>query len=138
MLADWKPEYETGHSQIDSEHQELVALIEGLAEAISQKASSEDLKLLLDKTIAHTREHFQAEENLVRNRSYRRFDIHCAGHDNVLYSLSKIAKKFSQDPSYLTLEIVQSIKDAVIKHIVEDDLPMVESLKLQQSPSLAI
>jgi hemerythrin-like metal-binding protein len=129
-IAIWQAEHETSNPAIDEQHQTLFQLINNLADAISRNENREVLQSLLDELIADTTTHFKFEENLVRSLRYPRFFIHRAGHQNILDALTKISKKFRADSSFLTVETARSIKDAIVKHMHEEDLPMVESLNL--------
>ena len=128
IIGVWHSEYETGNLEIDDQHKTLFKIINNLAGAISQGSSQELLKQYLDELINDTTIHFKTEEKLVGSLGYSGYICHRAAHENLQRTLLKVLIKFEADSSSLTLEIVESMKDLILDHICEEDLPMMQSL----------
>jgi len=125
-IAVWRSEYETGHSEVDDEHKTLFKLINNLGYAISQESSPVILKQLLNELINETVIHFENEEELVKPVGYGNYFTHKAKHSYLEEVLMSVSEKVETDSSFLTLEIVQSIQDLIVRHICEEDMMMIQ------------
>jgi hemerythrin len=132
-IAYWQSEYDTGFSEVDDQHRTLVNLINQLADAISQNQSTAELGKLLQHLIDDTRSHFKHEQNMMANLSYSGYLNHRASHDVLENELWDFLGRFQSDPSSLDLKAVEVLKNALIEHIVEKDIPMTKDLKALQS-----
>lgn len=131
-IAVWHSKYETGNSEIDDQHKTLFKLINNLADATSQGASQEVLKQLLDELINETTIHFKTEEELVKPVGYGSYFSRKASHSYLRGVLVKVSENFEIDSSFLTLEIVQSIVDLIVRHICEEDMLMMQCFTRHQ------
>ena len=76
----WDDTLRTGHSGMDSEHGRLAELFNLLAGAMEQDAGNDGYASVLDDIIAHTREHFAVEEELMDRYHYPKGAEHKAEH----------------------------------------------------------
>lgn len=79
----WDDAYLIGVKEIDLQHQGLFAIANMLETANSEA----QLKNILMQLYKYTREHFTAEEQLMRDTSYPEFKSHVILHDALLESL---------------------------------------------------
>jgi hemerythrin-like metal-binding protein len=132
-IAYWQSEYDTGYSEVDAQHHTLIDLINQLADAISQQKSTAELGKILQLLLDDTKSHFKYEQNMMANLSYSGYLNHRASHDVLENELFDILGRFQSDPSYLDLKTVEILKNSLIEHIVEKDIPMTKDLKTLQS-----
>jgi len=68
MGVTWEKAFETGHAEIDQQHRELLALVDGLESA--QEESPETLLRVLQHVMDFTHTHFLMEEVLMTEVGY--------------------------------------------------------------------
>jgi len=119
----WNDRFKIGHSIVDSQHIHLFEL----ANQIVEGNNDEDLTHLLMLLFQHTREHFSAEESLMKQTRYPDYERHVEQHNQMLdrlIEISKTVQKKQWNPSDMKL----FISNWVLIHILEDDMPLGEHL----------
>jgi hemerythrin len=89
-LITWRKEFETGIAEVDHEHQELVALINRLADDISAGADRERIQAFLGEVFARIAAHFALEESVMRKHLYDEYEAHKAEHESLLDEIRDI------------------------------------------------
>jgi len=89
-LITWRKEFETGIAEVDHEHQELVALINRLADDISAGADKERIQAFLGEVFARIAAHFALEESVMRKHLYDEYEAHKAEHETLLDEIRDI------------------------------------------------
>ena len=89
-LITWRKEFETGIAGVDHEHQELVALINRLADDISAGADRERIQAFLGEVFARIAAHFALEESVMRKHLYDEYEAHKAEHESLLDEIRDI------------------------------------------------
>ncbi len=89
-LIAWKPEFETGISDVDHEHRELVDLINGLHAKIEADADVEAVSDFLGEVFARISAHFALEETQMRKHGYDQYEDHKADHEALLDDIRDI------------------------------------------------
>jgi hemerythrin len=121
MSIDWKDSYKIGDSEVDSQHQYLFELTNEFIAADSL-TKMRSLMILLYK---HTREHFEKEEQLMRDLSFPEQATHQESHNQLLRRLSELSmdvgKGFMNKPA-----IVALMSDWATKHVLVDDAKIAE------------
>ena len=88
----WDPRFETGIALIDAQHRRLVALTNQLGEDLMQGSAPDDavLQSLFGELAAYGREHFAAEEQLMRDRGVAAdyLQAHIAHHQRFIEQLT--------------------------------------------------
>jgi hemerythrin len=85
----------SGVTKIDQEHQTLLAILDGLNEAVKSKKSREEIYRLIDEVIAFTRLHFATEERFMSESAYTDVEFHKKKHrqlmEDALHMKGKLA-----------------------------------------------
>ncbi|HUW00524.1 MAG TPA: bacteriohemerythrin [Gallionella sp.] len=71
-------------STIDQQHQVLVGMLNGLNDAVKNKASRNDIYRIIDEIIAYTRLHFATEERLMAQSGYGDVEFHKDKHRQLM------------------------------------------------------
>lgn len=119
----WNDRYKIGHSGVDTQHQQLF----GLANQIVEASKDEELTHLLMLLYQHTREHFSAEEKLMKQTDYPDYDRHVQQHNQMLDRLIEISKTV-QKKQWDPVDIKIFMTNWVLVHILEEDMPLGEYL----------
>lgn len=93
-LIEWQDEFRIGIPSIDHEHQELIALINGLHESLSSDATADEILGFLGEVDAQISAHFALEEWTMRELRYDQYEDHKADHDRLLEQIREIADAF--------------------------------------------
>ena len=109
----WSQDDILGDAKLDREHQELFALVQGLATAQPDRAAA-----LLGDLADLSRRHFEAEEARMRETGYYGAAAHRAEHRFLLGILDARRKEGERlDPSRVATELA----DTLLHHIREVD-----------------
>lgn len=130
-IAFWRPEYKTGFSKVDEQHQHLFDIINRLHQSMSEGHGKDVIKDTLDEMIAYTVEHFTMEEALMREQGYPAYEEHKKVHDNLTKELKEIAEKFANGDRFVTLELSHFLTKWLIHHIKGQDQKMIKFFREQ-------
>lgn len=83
-LIVWRKEFETGISDIDHEHRELVELINRLHEDVTSGTDQARVSEFLGEVFARIAAHFALEESIMRKHAYDEYEAHKAEHERLL------------------------------------------------------
>ena len=118
----WRSEYEMGIADLDEQHRELIGLMEALHEAVM--SSSDSASALLPELENSIRQHFEFEEQLMREHQYPFAENHIALHNSYMNFFLKLRDEIEThagDPWYLGFRIKLSLADWMLNHSNRDD-----------------
>jgi hemerythrin-like metal-binding protein len=92
-IIDWTAEFELGIPDIDTEHRELIALINELHADIGDTTPSADIVLRLQEIYRQIADHFAHEEQHMRDSRYMSYAEHKEDHEILLDDLRDIIKQ---------------------------------------------
>jgi hemerythrin-like metal-binding protein len=123
-IANWNSRFETGIGNIDSQHQTLFEAMNKLADAyrlgVAQAQAEESLAFL----VQYTHEHFQAEEQVMREMSYPGLGPHMALHAELMQQAYDLQAKHRQG-DHDTMEVTIFLADWLQNHIYAVDMDYV-------------
>lgn len=96
-LITWRKDFETGIAEVDHEHQELVALINRLADEMTAGADKERIQAFLGEVFARIAAHFALEESVMRKHGYDEYEAHKAEHESLLDDIRDIMDEAESD-----------------------------------------
>ena len=118
----WDHTLELGHEAMDTDHRQLVALINQLTILVVNRLGKKAYDAMLDDLFARIRAHFRMEEQLMAACTYPYAKEHCSEHAMLIKDALGFRAKFdaSAEPSvsllyffdqWLTRHILSSDKD---------------------------
>lgn len=124
----WDSSFETGIAEIDAQHQQLVRIINDLANGIGH-ASRETLAQIVEQLKDYAKYHFQFEEKLMDTHNYHEAKQHQTEHleftDQILlFDLDVI---LSSDG--LAWDMFHYLKGWLTNHILQTDMRFAFSLR---------
>ncbi len=130
VIAQWRPEYETGFTLIDDQHRSLFHAINALNSAMLEGRSEE----LLDRTLKtlknYTTVHFETEEQFMLKYGYSGYLEHKAKHDALRDHVGQFYdQQKQQNIAQLTITVSHFLTDWLIHHIKDDDQKMISFLR---------
>lgn len=127
-LFNWSAQYETGIFLIDTQHKKLVEAINSLHEAMKDGKGKEKAEKTLSFLVDYTVQHFAAEENLMKQKSYPDFLNHKALHDKLVAEVKDIKTKYVAGKA-LPMHVSSFMSDWLKSHILGSDKKYVPFLK---------
>jgi hemerythrin len=79
----WKNDYSVGEPSLDTQHRQIIDLLNELHVAMQRGVEHQTIRPFLDQLLQYTVNHFQAEEKLLLAHQYPDFAQHKALHDNM-------------------------------------------------------
>jgi hemerythrin-like metal-binding protein len=128
----WNSQYSVGVSEIDTQHKELMNILNDLI--YHSNRNKNDEKIYFDKIKDMAEEyiikHFETEENILSKTNYERLEEHKLEHKNFLKEIKRIIEEIDNDKSKMTLSnIAEWIKEWLLNHIKTYDKDGMEYFK---------
>lgn len=129
MKISWRHVWDSGHSQIDAQHKNLIDLANQLLEMTTMQATKEEILFMLDKLIQHTSQHFAYEEHVLRKLNYDQIEDHMIKHQLLIEKALGLRKDFLEDKGYMSTFFSFIIEDVVLKHMIQEDTRFFPTIK---------
>jgi hemerythrin len=110
-----------GFRKIDEEHKQLVDIANALHEAMKTGRGRDVEGDILNRLLAYTKTHFDAEEQLMKIHGYTSYEQHKKEHNSLMLDVYGAIKDFQEGHGPLPMSIMQFIKDWLLTHIKETD-----------------
>jgi hemerythrin-like metal-binding protein len=120
-IINWDEKFSVSNEEIDSQHKKLVKLINDLFDSMRSGKSKEVLDGILTELIEYTDYHFKSEEKAMEEASYPELPAHIKIHDSFVSKVLEFKKDFDEGNVYISLEIINFLKDWILDHILKED-----------------
>ncbi len=117
----WTEALETGVSPVDGQHRHLVNLINSLEEAVRAGAGEGALQSLFAELVTYTKEHFQAEEELMEAAGYPALGRHKLFHDYFTKRLSGFVSLYNGADPAVAEDLLSFLKLWFLEHVTQTD-----------------
>ena len=94
---EWNSQVELGHPLLDEQHKRLFSLSEAVAQTLTNSTGHRAVAETLQALIDFAREHFAAEEGLMRGADYPNAEAHAKIHTLLLAELEEYCRKVQQE-----------------------------------------
>lgn len=128
-LIDWSSSYSVDIKEIDAQHQNLVAMINKLHDAMREGRGKDVLRPILDELISYTKSHFGREEQLFAQHGYIAKDTHSKIHKSLTQQVVDLKKKIDEGSGIMAIEVMAFMKDWLTTHIMSEDKKYAPFLK---------
>ena len=116
----WNSTWDLDIEPLDSEHREIVRLLNRVNDPNDEAPLAERLSALID----HLRRHFETEETFMRSIGYPDRDEHCREHRIQMAEFVDLHRSLSDsgsDPRVLEAGDRESVKTWFFNHVVAED-----------------
>jgi hemerythrin len=118
----WEDSYSVGREDIDKQHKHIFVIASSLSDTIEVTRGNRIIMALYK----HIREHFTAEEQMMKDIGYPKLEEHRNLHDNFITELNRIAEaKGSSTDKEPFGELKTFLYHWVIDHILNHDMDYV-------------
>jgi hemerythrin len=120
-LIAWSDKLSVGVESIDAQHGLLVAILNELHDAMLRGHGKDLTEPLLRDLVAHTRDHFSAEEAMMATVDYPGLAEHRAQHLELTTKVESYVARFARGDITLNLHLVNFLRDWLTNHIRNED-----------------
>lgn len=120
-LVEWSQELSVNIEEVDAQHKKLVAMLNGLYEAMGAGTGKETLRRILDGLAEYAVYHFATEENLFDTYDYPEKAHHKAQHAEFVERVSDFKERFASGERLLSIDVLKFIADWLTEHIQGSD-----------------
>jgi len=117
----WSNSLSVGLESIDSQHKVLIDLINSLFLAMNSGNGKQAVSSALGKLIEYTGSHFAFEEDLFDKYGYAEKGAHKEIHKKLVAQVVDFQTQFDSGETDISLELMEFLKDWLIKHIKGTD-----------------
>ena len=117
----WSDSFSVGVEEFDEQHKKLIAMLNGLYDAMKEGRAVEALGPLLSDLIAYTRTHFANEERLLAEKGYPDFEGHKQEHDKLTQRVLELETQFKLGKAAISLDTGKFLKEWLQNHIQGSD-----------------
>ena len=117
----WKCDWESGHKQIDEQHQELVKQGDLLIHMSLSNAGYEKILHQLEIVLNHIVEHFKSEEQILMDIGYPDYETHATIHKNLVQQALKLKENYQNGELKSSAFFSFIVDEIVIGHMIEKD-----------------
>lgn len=121
MLIEWKKEFELGVPEIDTEHKELIDLINNTYAALQAQQGSSSIMEFLGEIFAKISAHFALEESIMRKYKYDGYMEHKAEHEQLLDDIRDIMDDYEDGIMPSQDELSRRLTDWFSEHFRTQD-----------------
>ena len=128
---EWDDSFSVGINLIDEQHKMLIERTNAIAEAVDMKRGLEKIMQTLSFMIEYTEFHFSAEEKVMTDNDYPKFDEHHKLHEDFKSRLNLMIQDFEEEgaTSVLSEEITSYLTSWLVNHIKGIDTELVKILQ---------
>jgi hemerythrin len=124
----WSDKYSVGIKTIDSQHQELVNIINRLFDAVTNHEADKVINSILDALMDYTKTHFALEELLMQRANYKDFVAHKREHEKLINELDRLVKQHMVEEKPIYFQTLSFLKSWLRDHIMGVDTKYSEAL----------
>ncbi len=121
-LLRWSDSLSVGIDSIDNQHKKLIDLINELFKHINSGSAKETVGKTLGALVDYTGTHFQNEEKLFAKYDYPEQMNHKEMHRKLVAQVVEFQNQFKNGEKDVSLELMEFLKDWLIKHIKQTDM----------------
>jgi hemerythrin-like metal-binding protein len=120
---EWHESHSVGVPSIDEQHKRLMALTNGLFQAIMNEAGETILEDTLNELADYASYHFSHEEELLRMHGYPEDLLaqHQAEHQALTEEVYRYIARYRKDPANLDLSLFVFLRDWTTEHMNRSD-----------------
>lgn len=124
IIISWEEKYSIGDDLVDSQHKHLFSLVNSLDRDLDEASAK---RIVMD-LYTYTREHFSAEETIMKEHGYPDLGSHQQKHEQLISNLNIRASQ-----SLASQEAIQKLREFIYfwltHHILYDDTKLFQFIK---------
>ncbi len=131
-LFEWSEELETGIEKVDSQHRNLMEMINRLHRAMRVGKGAEETGGILDELADYSIYHFGFEEELFDTYGYPDAESHRELHRKAAERIKTFQEQFRQGQASVAMDLMHFLTGWLKEHIMKTDMAFAPFLKDEQ------
>lgn len=124
-FINWDDGLSTGIKSIDNDHKSFFMLLNRLYEVVQAKQDEKQFMDAFYELEQHFKSHFRRENKLLKKYQPDNYIEHLNQHQHMIAELEMIKREFDNPITQEnTEEILKFLRDWIIEHIIESDMPL--------------
>ncbi len=115
-LIKWSNDYATGIAGIDSEHEELIAMINSFYSKQTLSFDKDELINILNNIYGAIHAHFMLEEKIMIKRAFDQYEEHKNDHARLLDDIRDITLELEQTSGFVEQNLKMKLNDWFLTH----------------------
>jgi hemerythrin-like metal-binding protein len=120
-LMNWSDSLSVGVKSIDEQHKGLLQAVNDLHAAMVKGQVKMVTGPLLKSLAKYTKDHFTAEEAMLRRASYPGLSAHHAKHVDLNRQVEQYIQRFERGEISINVHLLDFLRDWLVNHIQKDD-----------------
>ncbi len=133
-FIEWRERYSVGNDTINTDHQEIISIINDLYNSLQKHSETTELREILDRLLDYTRQHFEREERLMKKAEYPNLEEHKAKHRELTRKTRELAEQCCGTDADISRETMAFLKNWWIDHIIARDMRYKTYIEKLKSP----
>ncbi len=130
----WSDRYSVHVDEIDKQHQKLINLINEMYDAMKAGEGKKIIDTVLDKFVDYTVYHFHAEERLMQQHGYPKYDDHKVMHDKIAKKARGLKEELDKGNKPSNIDVMLLLTNWLNAHILEEDKKYVPYTESKANP----
>ncbi len=120
-LITWSPAISVNIDEIDSQHQKLIGLLNGLHDSMINRESEDIMHSTLIELAEYAIIHFETEEIYFEKYNYPHAESHILEHKYFVNKIDAFIKEYESQKALITIDLMRFVADWVVKHVKGTD-----------------
>ncbi len=128
-IMPWTNSLATGIASIDSQHQQLVRLVNELYDAMTTNQGKEATGKILGELVGYTVKHFAHEEQIFAKTGYPDSAAHIKEHNDLKRKVGEFGQAFAAGKATVNADLMNFLRTWLMTHIMQSDKKYAPHLK---------
>lgn len=120
-FVEWNESLSVGVPLFDSQHKELVNMINTLYDAMRRGEGKTVLADIFTSLVNYTAMHFKAEEDKMQGAAYPELAVHKEEHRKLVEQAKELEAQFRNGSLMISIEVMSFLKEWLAHHILQTD-----------------
>ncbi|SLM30581.1 Methyl-accepting chemotaxis protein (Hemerythrin family protein) (modular protein) [Desulfamplus magnetovallimortis] len=129
---EWDEALSVDIPEIDDLQKKMFSLLNDLVDCRENGCCAKDASAMVARLIDESRYYFGKEEEFLRRCGYPECDTHSKEHRQFIKSVINIRRQVAEDRKNLSYDVIKSLREWVVAHIVKHDLMYVPFVRINR------
>lgn len=113
----WKPEFSVKIELFDSQHRNLIDMINTLLLAMQNRSGDDEIEKIINRMAEYTQYHFSSEEDYMKKFDYPQMSAHIDAHRSFISEVQKFQEQMQKSKFLLSMKVYHFLKNWLLDHI---------------------
>ncbi|HBQ63722.1 MAG TPA: diguanylate cyclase, partial [Clostridiales bacterium] len=117
----WQPEWESGNTGIDEQHQEMIKMTNYLISMASAGKGFKEIVRQVDQLLDHIVRHFEYEEGILTEKRYPYYKSHAGIHRDLVSKAMQLKESCRNGEALISALFAFIVEDVIMGHLLVYD-----------------